>query len=644
MQARSVCASALLLCAIAAPAAAAPPALDDLLKPSEHTLVSMSPGGKYLAITKRLDDRVVLAIIERQSNTLLRTLDPEKNGAIDRVVWASDERLMVMNSRTGHAVEEAYLEPEIVSINVDGSRRRTFYADVVDTLLDDQEKILVRRCGKSSLKGCWYYVQQSDNEGGRAGERVADAPMVDASFMADNRGEVRFAYGWDNDDVQQLWLLDAGKWTQLNDESTSGVEVLPAGVSRDGSTGFLRSERLEGPDVIEKVDFATGARSVLLSDPLLDPLYLLWSADGSQPIGAAYGLGVPRGRFWDPSDPDAVLVKQLEAAFPEDSVALTSGARDGQHAVVAVWSDRDPGSYYLLDRAAKRTSLLTRAKPWLSPDELAPVSAVSLAARDGTALHGYLTLPLRGSNAAAAGPAPLVVMPHGGPFGIRDAWSYDEEVQILAARGYATLRVNFRGSDGRGRAFEESGFRQWGAAMQDDVTDATRWAIAQGHADPSRICIWGSSYGGYAALMGAALEPDLYRCVIATAAVTDLNLSWRWGDTQRSIWGQKFLERAMGKEPRALHLASPVSRAANIKADVLLVHGRRDTRVSYEHAKAMLAAFERAGKPVEHEFFRDETHGIYGDENRALYYGRALGFLDRNIGAASPTPSTAQAP
>lgn len=614
---------ALLWCAMAS---AAPPSLEMLLKPSDHTLMTLSPGGTYIAVTTRVDDRVMLAILDRRTSKVVRLLDPQKDGAIEHMVWANDERLFVRNSRTGYSVEQAYLEPYIMSINADGTRRRAFHADIVDMLIDDSEHILVARCAKSSLKGCWNYVQRTDNEGGRGGPRLAEAPMVDAHFMSDNVGQVRFAYSWDDADVQQLWMLDGGSWAQINDEAVTGIEVTPIGVSRDGRSGFLRSERTRGPDVIERVVFATGVREVVMGDPKLDPLHILWSADGTQPIGAAYGLGVPRARFWDASDPDAKVLLQLEAAFPDDAVAFTSGTRDGQHAIVSVWSDVDPGSYYLFDRDAKSTSLVARATPWLSPDQLAPSRPFAFTARDGIEITGYLTLPL-----AAVGRPPLVVMPHGGPFGVRDSWSYDEEVQTLAAHGYAVLRVNFRGSGGFGRSFEESGYRQWGRAMQDDVTDATRWAIAQGHGDAGTICIWGSSYGGYAALMGAAREPDLYRCLIATAAVTDLNLSWRWGDTRRSRWGRHFMAQAIGTDQKELHELSPVKHAASIRADVLLVHGKRDSRVSFEHAKAMLAAFERVGKRVEHDFIVNETHGIYGDANRLAYYRQVLAFLDARL-------------
>ena len=627
---RKCLALGLLLWAVSRPAGAVPPTLEELLRPAEHTFVVMSPGGDYIAATKRFENRVVLAIIDRRTNKLVRVLDPQEDGAVDRIAWASDRRLFVMNSRIGKVVEEAYLEAGILAVDVDGGRRRSFQADVVDTLLGDQDRILVAVCGRSSTKGCWNYVRESDNDGGRGGRRIADAPMLDASFLSDHVGTVRLAHSRDNDDIQQAWMLDGGHWTQLNDEATSGVEVVPLGVSRDGLSGFLQSQRRSGPDVIERVTFATGLREVVMSDPEQDPVHLVWSVDGTQPIGAAYGRGVPRARFWNPDDPDAKLIRLLEAAFPEDAVAVTSGARDARHAVVMVWGDRDPGSYYLFDRESKRSALMVRAKPWLDPEALAPARPVSIPARDGTLLDGYLTMPLH-----AASP-PLVVMPHGGPFDVRDGWDYDEEVQLLAARGYAVLRVNFRGSAGRGRAFVEAGFRQWGGLMQDDLTDATRWALANGHG-AGRTCIWGSSYGGYAALMGAVRAPELYQCVVATAAVTDLNLSRKWGDIRRSRHGRKYLDRAVGEDPRQLREISPVAHADRIRADVLLIHGKRDQRVSFEHAKAMLAAFEKAGKTVDHDFFGNETHGIWGDENRMSYYTQVLDFLDSHIGPKRPS-------
>lgn len=614
---------------------AAPPTLQELIKPEQNTLVSISPGGDYIAMGTRIDDKVMVALVDRRTRKVVRGLDPARKGAVSKLSWVSPERIFVMSSRVYNGVAQAYLEPAIVAMDVDGKHRDVFYWDVVDTIRNDDDKILVLRCGKGNSKGCWTYVQKVDTKGGFGGPRIADAPAINAGFMADNDGVVRFSFATDDDDIQSLWRMDGGgKWVLINNEAESGVEVAPVGVSRDGTSGFLWSQRTDGPDVIERIDFATGQRRVVMSDPVQDPVFIVWSADGAQPIGAAYGLGVPRARFWDAKDPDAGILQALEAAFPEDAVTFGGGSNDGQHVIVSVWSDRDPGSSYLLDRSTLKTELIARGKPWLNPDALAHAQPISFAARDGMKLHGYLTLPV----GTGIGPPPLVVLPHGGPFGIRDAWGYDEEVQILAAHGYAVLRVNFRGSGGFGRSFMEAGYRQWGEKMQDDVTDATRWVLEQHEVDGSRVCIWGSSYGGYAALMGAIEEPELYRCVIATAAVTDLNLMWKWGDIQRSSQGLDYLERTVGEDKGALLRHSPATRAGELAAPLLLVHGVKDRRVSYEHAKVMTAALDEAGKPYEGYFPKNETHGIYGDENREAYYERVLGFLDAHIGKGSGTP------
>lgn len=617
---------------LSAHAVAKPPTLDELLKPDQYTLVNISPSGEYLAVGTRLDDKVLVAFLDRQTFKVVHGLDPVDKGAVERVVWVGDKRVFVLSSTPSRSVHEKFIIPAIVALNVDGTRRRSLYWSVVDTIANDDEHILVSLCGKENSLGCWNYVQKVDTEGGTKGPRVAEAPMVNADFMADDSGHVRFAYGWDDKDVQRLWAKNGDAWTLLNDEATTAIEIVPIGISSDGKKGYLSSEQRAGPNVIERIDFSTGQRTVVMADPVLDPAFIVWSANRLEPIGAAYGLEVPRARFWDEQHPDARVLRQLEAAFPEDAVSFGSGSRDGQHVIVNVWSDRDPGSTYLLNRADMHSRLIFRRKPWLDPTDMAQSRPIALRARDGLAINGYLTMP---TQAASGSNPPLVVLPHGGPFGVMDGWGYDEEVQILASHGYAVLRVNFRGSGGFGRNFIESGYRQWGAKMQDDVTDATRWVMQQGLIDPERTCIWGSSYGGYAALMGSILEPDLYKCVIATSAVTDLNLMWRWGDIQRSKSGRSYLEEGVGKDPKFLITYSPTRHAAKIKADLMLAHGVRDTRVSYEHAKAMTKALDDVGKAYEGYFPKNETHGFYGEENRKEYYQRVLKFLEARIGSAS---------
>ena len=629
-------ASLILVCGLVATAsalAATPPTLDDLLRAPEYDDAMLSPQGSFLAAKVRTrepeGERALLAIFDRETRKPLRLLDPGAHADVARAWWTTDRRLFLTTAWGDHFVHQYALDPDMVAIDADGGRKRAFLATMIDPLIDDDAHILIQRCGAWTSSGCRSYAQLADNDGVPTGARLVDAPDVDVQFFSDNAGRVLFAYAWGDDDRQKLWFRDGGQWRTINDEAVSGVEVLPIGVSRDGRSAYLRSQRVDGPDAIERFDLTDGRREVVLQDAHRDPLEILWSADGRQPIGALYGDEAPRARFWvADDDPDAVALRALETAFPGRTVRFVSGTRDGRRAVVSIRGDREPGAFYLYDRDSRRAELIARTRPWLSPDALAPTHAIAFAARDGTSLDGYLTLPLATGDALP----PLVVLPHGGPLGVRDDAAFDEEVQLLATHGYAVLRVNFRGSAGRGRRFEQAGRREWGGRILDDIADGVRWTIAQGQVDPARICIWGTSFGGYAALQGTIREPGLYRCAISTSGPTDLRLLRRWGETHRIRYGRRYLDDAVGRGNDALAAQSPLRNVAQMQADVLLVHGEHDTRVPFEHARRLQRAMVRAGKPPQTLFLQQEGHGIFGEDNRRLYYATVLDFLAAHLG------------
>jgi len=331
-------------------------------------------------------------------------------------------------------------------------------------------------------------------------------------------------------------------------------------------------------------------------------------------------------RFFDPKGVEARMYELLQTTFPDDAVEVTSTTDDGRIALVSTYSDRDPGSFYVLDTVTKKAEYVTSRREWIDPAKMAGVKPVELKTRDGLPMRGYLTLP----PGKGERNLPLVIYPHGGPFGKYDTWQFETDPQILAAAGYAVLQVNYRGSGNYGRQFHQAGALQWGLDMQDDLTDATRWAVDQGIADRDRICIYGASYGGYASLMGVAKEPDLYRCAVGYIGVYDLVVRRAKLSREGKRW-ETWASEWMGPDD-SLAAVSPNRIANRIKVPVFLAAGGEDEVAPIEHSEKMERALKAEGVPVETLYYRTEGHGFYTDEHQREYYTRLLAFLQKHIG------------
>jgi dipeptidyl aminopeptidase/acylaminoacyl peptidase len=311
-----------------------------------------------------------------------------------------------------------------------------------------------------------------------------------------------------------------------------------------------------------------------------------------------------------------------------------SWSDDARRFVVHAYSDVTPGSFYLFDLDKRRLEWLADSAPWIDAKKMSPMKAVRYAARDGLAIPAYLTVP-KGSDGKNL---PLVVIVHGGPWVDGYEWRYDPEVQFLAARGYAVLTPNFRGTTHYGYKHYRSSFKQWGLSMQDDIADGVLWAIKEGIADPKRVCIYGGSYGGYATMMALAKNPDLFRCGINYVGVTDLPmfLTMTWADYAYSdfvAYGAKEMVGDVDKDMSQLKATSPVYLADKIRAPVLMAYGSSDVRVPIEHGTRMRSALETQQKKVEWIAAEGEGHGFRDPKNRDMFYGAMEKFLDENIGA-----------
>uniref|UniRef100_UPI003556DA8F alpha/beta hydrolase family protein n=1 Tax=Pseudoxanthomonas sp. 10H TaxID=3242729 RepID=UPI003556DA8F len=635
------------------PAAAAAPArldLEPFLKQDRYERVKISPDGAYYAVTMPLEDRTALVVVRRADGTPTTKIMGDADSVVDDFWWANNERVVVSMAERHGSRDTPSVRGELHAVNADGKNVKllaspygvdaspgitaTYRSELeravfmLDTLPGQPEKVLVSAMSVSDSDP-YIRIEKLDIYT-RKRDLLATAPVRRASFVADASGEVRFAHGADTDNNARLYYRERGgeKWRLVNDEAVSHRREVPLGFSADGGLAYLQAERAEGPDAIVSWNPATGEYRDLLRDPVADPYQVLYDLDGRTPIGASYMTDRVHNRFFDEGHPTARFYRSLEKAFRGDAVRMTSATADGREVLLYVWSDRNNGDYFRFNTQTKRADRVFSRREWFMPDAMPATRQVSFKARDGLALHGYLTEP-RG---AAAGPRPLVLLPHGGPFGVFDGWGFDDDAQILAAAGYAVLRVNYRGSGNYGRAFLQAGHQQWGGAMQDDLTDATRWAVREGIADASRICIYGASYGGYAALMGAAREPDLYRCAAGYVGVYDLPMMHR-DASSRSRSGRTWALEWMG-DRNALAARSPVNLADRIKVPVFLAAGGKDERAPVEHTRQMEKALKKAGVPVETLYYPNEGHGFYTREHRREYYTRLLAFLAPHLGGA----------
>jgi dipeptidyl aminopeptidase/acylaminoacyl peptidase len=623
------------------------PQVDDFIRRDTFDAMKISPDGRYIAASVTLDGRGALVVMKLEDmSKSTQTVMPSNNYVAD-FWWVASDRLLFTAEEKFGQLEQPLPTGEIFIMGADDSVRakvlagrradpgnqfsriktssQRVFAELVDTLPGDPAHVLVSVVpwGTNSFPD----VEAMNIATGKR-TRVATSPVPYASFVADPAGEVRFAYGMETDTRHRAFYRDGRKdaWREINDQTASGVVVIPVGFSADGQTAYLDISSPNAPDALYAFDPKRGTRTRVLGDDTVDTARYLFSPVDHSLYAALLLDARPRVEHVDADHEYSRLLDSMAANFPGQLVLPSSFTADGSKAVFVVQSDRNPGDFFLLDRTSKKASLIASRAQWLDPEALAETRPISLTSRDGLKLHGFLTLP----PGAGDRNLPLIVNPHGGPFRVFDTWLYDHERQLLATRGYAVLQVNFRGSGNYGQAFERAGYRSWGQAMQDDVTDATRWAIEQGIADPQRICIYGGSYGAYAALMGAAREPALYRCAAGNVGVYDMESMHRSGDVARSRWGKNFLKEVLGNEELAS--ISPNRLADRITAPVFLAAGGKDERAPARHTETMRDALLRAGVPVETTIYPNEGHGYFTAEARSDYTTRLLAFFERHLG------------
>ncbi|MEY2159388.1 MULTISPECIES: alpha/beta hydrolase family protein [unclassified Rhodanobacter] len=653
---------AALLLLFAAVLHAQPVSIADLARRAQYQDVKISPDGQYLAATTIVKGQTVLALI-RLSDRKGNLVRPREEDDVTGFWWASPKRVLYSVATRLGGYDAPIPTGELFAVNADGSSPNMLYgyrktgmstgtliphataergnARFIAAIPDDPLHVLVA-VSLWDATGLELELPVAYRMDVRTGDkiRMLAAPMRGASFVADHQGRIRFAYGTANDGSFKVYQHPVGGdgWQLLpemgNNRST------PLAFTRDDAAVYVTCPASGGGFGVCRWDPASGALETAWSHPQVEADELLQGLARDSIAGVAFTDGRPGMALFDSESADAQVLISLMKQFPGEQVTFVSGTDDGRLSVMLVEADADPGTFYLFDRKTGKPSLLFSRMPWIDPERMARKQPFDFAARDGVKLHGYVSFPPDHEDAKHL---PMVVMVHGGPYAERDRWDYESDVQLLATRGYAVLQVNFRGSGGYGYDFGRSGWGEWGGKMQDDVTDATHWAIAQGIADPRRICIYGGSYGGYAALEGAVKEPDLYQCAIGYAGIYDLPLMHGSGDIPQSSYGASYLKRVLGEDMTALAQRSPINQLDRLKARVMLVVGDGDRRVPSVQGRNLRAALQK--RRVAHAWLdkSGEMHGFYSEANLTELYTMLLQFVDASIGPGAAATGTVAA-
>ncbi|WP_395790760.1 alpha/beta hydrolase family protein [Aquimonas sp.] len=624
--------------------------LDVFLKRGAYGEIRLSPDGRHLAATYAMPDREILVLIRREDMQPVARVAGAEHSAVAGFKWLDNQRVLVSAAERFGDLDTPLATGELHLVSTDGSSPRLLFqrypaesessnanrgqartyrtAQLIDTLPADADRILievVEWTGANPLSR----IERLVLDNGRR-RLVMSAPVRSATVRTDPSGEPRLAYGFADGTSSRLFARQPGdsEWRLLNDQAQSGRDEFPLGFSPDGARAYLSVTAAQGSSSIAAWNPGDDSRIELARDQRVDPAEAVLDANGSV-IGVAFHGERRRIQFFEPDHVDARLQATLQRSFANSDVYLHPAPVDAPIRLFEVRSDRDPGSFFLYDTVAKRATFLNSRLPGIDPEQMAATRAVDITARDGLLLQGLLTRP---RDAAESQALPLVLLPHGGPFGVYDRIDFNPEVQMLAAAGYAVLQVNYRGSGNFGAEFQRAGARQWGGTMQDDLTDATRWALEQGIAAPDRICIVGASYGAYAALMGLVREPELYACAVGYVGVFDLALMVRdeKGTGRRNLaWHQEWVGDAS-----ELGAVSPTELAERIQAPVLLAAGGEDRIAPIEHSRRMARALNKRDAEVETYYVDTAGHGFHLLEHRREYYRRMLDFLQRHLGAA----------
>lgn len=658
-----------------ASAAAAPPPLADFFDNPAFSGALLSPNGKFLALRHNRDNQRDRLVVIELATSAIKVVANFRDRDVGKIAWVNNERLVFDTAdKTVGPGDERYW-PGLYAVNRDGSKFRQLVQASASFLQDHAvannvlpaDHFLVEQAGPQESDE--VFVINPRHEGlhgdgdlkyinllrlntvtGRS--ETVRRPGKAHGWLLDHKGQPRLCITLDNN-IETIWYLEPanGQWREIAafDAYLGGKDAFtPLAFAPDG-TLYVMSARGKDKQALHTFDLSTlqiGTEALVSLAGYDFSGELVGTRD--KLLGVRY-LSDARSTVWFDSKMKT-LQAAIDAALPATVNLVDVPARaEAPWVLVRAYSDRQPQRYLLYNTDTGKFNPVGSTHERIVPARMAELEMVRYTARDGLAIPAWLSVPNPGPGAPPDRKRrnlPLVLLVHGGPWVRGHEWEWHAEIQFLASRGYAVLAPEFRGSTGFGRAHYQAGWKQWGLKMQDDLADAARWAIAQGIADPKRICIAGASYGGYATLMGLVNDPALFKCGVNWVGVTDIELFYtgHWSAASDMTagylkYGAPTLIGDPVKDAAQLRATSPLQQAARIRQPLLLAYGAADRRVPLYHGKKFVEAVKPHNPDVEWVVYQEEAHGWSLPKNRIDFWGRVEKFLQRQIGTASGTAS-----
>lgn len=608
-----------------------PIAVEELWRTPRVRGASLNTDGDLLAEAIYERNAWHIDLIDLTAGKTIRLLNAP--APVSSLQWAGGNVLAV--TLTANSISTVH----VIRIGAAGPKGRSYVnieiprsGRVLDPLPDDPDHLLfesrdpqnVLQVHRLDISSSSAFDRQQFQSGARLDHGVPNA----LEWLTDGHGRLRAAYAKQGEDLMLYYGAD-GKFQpvlKINEDSL----FQPLALSADGSVFYGLSDK--GRAQTDLVAFDPQTRRItrtVFSKPGVDMEMVAFDAH-RKPIGAAYfNKGQRIVEYFDRDNRE--VGERLAKAFPGLTTTMLDRDESGRHFIVSVEGSDRPAELYHLDLAKGVASQLHESVPWLLGKHFAPARIVHAKGADGLPIEAYLTLPLH-----ASGKSPLIVYSHGGPIGARDSLVFDPAVQLFASFGYAVLQVNYRGSEGYGRAFREAGRHHYGGLIEDDIDAATRMALAKFPLDGNRMCAVGASYGGYSALVSAIRWPRRFRCAVSIAGVSDLFLFFTASDASYSANGRRQMEELIGNpvtDAESMRTYAPLYRYRELTLPIMLAHGTEDVRVDYEHSRRLIRMLNLAGRPPVMMTLEGEGHGDLSQNNETALWNGVAGFLRAHLDA-----------